>query len=561
MLSNVIGAYLDSLSSEREFDAPFVAILRTQGFYDIHCIHGSYEFGKDFIAKRAETGEVVQYTLQSKLGDIDKSTWERDVRPQAETMAFTPLGHPNLDSSCRQLSVVVITGDFKGQAATQAQTYSASRQERHLPPLVIWTKSELIEMVMQPACLLYYSDLAALLSVASQAKEGLLDVDDIEKFSRRWTNYTDPKNIWRAIVEAAVLGKELERNNLLLYAARVPVGLARAAALWREVQALSPEEQHLAESFVRRDIVRYGTILMGGFTDFHSSQKDIPLVGRHPLSILTCGARALRVGEVLALASLTDASWAESNRAAISDLLGLILSYGCSTRPLGDRFAYGILTLALAADALGMDVRAFLARTAVWVCDCHERDELGMAPVRSEPIDDLWHTVGSLADKPEISRRNESLLAAAVLDACSVLSLRDLYDDCINDFLAVYIIPHRIVPDKPIGEFMIGKEGCVIACYSGDYAEQWEGREGWMNSPLHERSNWPRRFDEAGASWIGVAMGALLRDRWWVYSLRQCYEDLQTAVSPPAPSGSPETSAPDPDDDTPLAGHDRTPSP
>lgn len=529
MLSNVIGAYLDSLSSEREFDAPFVAILRTQGFYDIHCIHGVYEFGKDFIAKRVEAEGVVQYTLQSKLGDIDKTAWERDVCPQADTMAYSNLGHPNLDRSCKQQSVVVLTGAFKGQAAMLAQAYAESRIQRRLPPIEYWTRSTLDEYISQPACLLYYTDLAALLSVASQAREGLLDIDDIEKFSRRWTNYTDQKNIWRAIIEAAVLEKELERNTLLLYAARVPVGLARAAALWREVKALSPEEQHLAESFIRRDIVRYGTILINGLTDFHPSQRDIPLVGRHPLAILTCGSRAIRVAETIALAALTDASWAKSNRSAISDLLGLILSYGCSTRPLGDRFAYGLLAIALAANELGIDVHTFLARTAAWVCDCHERDELGMAPVRSEPIDDLWHTVGSLVDKPDISRRKESLLAAAILDACSVLGLRDLYDDCINDFLAVHIIPHRIVPDKPIGEFMIGKEGCVTA-YSGDYAEQWEGREGWMNSPLHERSHCPRRFDEAGASWIGVAMGALLRDRWWLYSLRDSHKHLADAL-------------------------------
>ena len=55
MLDDVIGNYIDSLT-EREFDAPFMALLRLHGFDDIHFLHGSFEFGKDFIAKRTEDG-------------------------------------------------------------------------------------------------------------------------------------------------------------------------------------------------------------------------------------------------------------------------------------------------------------------------------------------------------------------------------------------------------------------------------------------------------------------------------------------------------------------------
>lgn len=56
MLANVVESYLDSLE-EREFDAPFMALLRALGFWDIHLLHGPFEFGKDFIAK-GNTKEV-----------------------------------------------------------------------------------------------------------------------------------------------------------------------------------------------------------------------------------------------------------------------------------------------------------------------------------------------------------------------------------------------------------------------------------------------------------------------------------------------------------------------
>jgi hypothetical protein len=37
--------------TQREFDAPLLAVLSSQGYYDLHFIHGAFEFGKDLIAK------------------------------------------------------------------------------------------------------------------------------------------------------------------------------------------------------------------------------------------------------------------------------------------------------------------------------------------------------------------------------------------------------------------------------------------------------------------------------------------------------------------------------
>src|SRR5712692_2876237 len=74
MLADVIGTYVDSLT-EREFDAPFIALLRLHGFTDIHFLHGSFEFGKDFIAKGIEDAVRCQYVFQTKAGNIGISDW------------------------------------------------------------------------------------------------------------------------------------------------------------------------------------------------------------------------------------------------------------------------------------------------------------------------------------------------------------------------------------------------------------------------------------------------------------------------------------------------------
>ena len=63
MIADVVGSYLDSLE-EREFDGPFMALLRSLGFRDIHFLHGSFEFGKDFIAKRDDQSGPTQLSFR-----------------------------------------------------------------------------------------------------------------------------------------------------------------------------------------------------------------------------------------------------------------------------------------------------------------------------------------------------------------------------------------------------------------------------------------------------------------------------------------------------------------
>ncbi len=79
-LADAVAAYVESLS-ERELDAPLIALLYRLGFDRVHLTHGSYEFGKDFIAQRDVGGKVYQYCLQSKAGDLSIDGW-RKVRQQ-----------------------------------------------------------------------------------------------------------------------------------------------------------------------------------------------------------------------------------------------------------------------------------------------------------------------------------------------------------------------------------------------------------------------------------------------------------------------------------------------
>ena len=108
---------------EREFDAPFLALLRLQGFYttSISSI-GSFEFGKDFLTKGIYEGKQTQFLFQSKAGDIDLSTWSK-LRGQIDMLRTDSLAHPNFDKNLPRKAILVVTGRLVGGAPLAAQQY------------------------------------------------------------------------------------------------------------------------------------------------------------------------------------------------------------------------------------------------------------------------------------------------------------------------------------------------------------------------------------------------------------------------------------------------------
>jgi len=60
LLDDAVAAFLDAIG-EREFDEPFMALLRAEGYTDVRLVHGETEFGKDVIAKKtASSGSSSQ---------------------------------------------------------------------------------------------------------------------------------------------------------------------------------------------------------------------------------------------------------------------------------------------------------------------------------------------------------------------------------------------------------------------------------------------------------------------------------------------------------------------
>lgn len=185
MLDEVLGSYLDSLS-EREFDAPFMALLRADGFYDIHFLHGPYESGKDFIAKRREDGTVVQYAVQTKAGDLDLAAY-RVVRGQIDDLRRNATGNPGYDKSARSRAVLVTTGRLTGAAPTTAQADQEDLRARGETDFDIWDRERLVELMRDVRETGYpQGATGAFLGLLSAIDQGSIVEDSLESHSRGW---------------------------------------------------------------------------------------------------------------------------------------------------------------------------------------------------------------------------------------------------------------------------------------------------------------------------------------------------------------------------------------
>ena len=129
-LRDVVAVFLDT-ASEREFDAPLLALLSARDFTDVHFLHGGFEFGKDCIAKGLKSpgkdvgsGEpsswiLHQFGIQSKAGDMGLPAW-RDVRAQLDEARLDDLAHPSFDTTLPRAAILVLTGRLRGSARSSA---------------------------------------------------------------------------------------------------------------------------------------------------------------------------------------------------------------------------------------------------------------------------------------------------------------------------------------------------------------------------------------------------------------------------------------------------------
>ncbi len=512
MLSDVIERYLDSLE-EREFDAPFIALLRSLGYWDIHFLHGGYEFGKDFIAKARVDGLESQFAFQTKAGDINRQAWDA-ARGQIDLLRTDAAAHPSFDSTLPRKAVFVTTGRFVGGAPIAAQNY-----RNHLASLgeitfTTWEKQDLIQLISSDPRVLLASDAqGAFLTLLGQIDEGKTSDPDIEGYSRRWLS--SPKSVYQLTIEAAVIAQRLRIAKRLDLACLTALSLLRAT--WTRSHANGPADsgaQLVADAAVQMfrqyawDLfARCGEDMLDpiGFLRQHGS------IASHVSYPVLC----LRTVEFLGLLYLLDAPEDGPRKGELGKFIVLFIAANPGVaHPISDRWAVSLIPAVLTAAQRGetQTIRDLLRDVTKWVADRYDSNSLGLAAADSSPREEVDHLLGDPFEHIQISRRSESYLATVILDLAAILGLGDSFGTARNEFLAVDLTPTMIESLDTTEQYTLRGDELSFTP-NVEYADAWTPQDGWKVAPHHVRARSDYYLQRLGRYWDHLALSSVLRDR------------------------------------------------
>jgi hypothetical protein len=518
MIADVIGSYLDTLG-EREFDAPFMVLLRSLGFYDLHFLHGPFEFGKDFIAKRIDEGKAVQYAFQTKAGNLGVAEWNA-CRGQIDMMRTDALAHPSFDSQIPRKGVFVATGRLVGGASLAAQQYREHLRQLGELDFVTWDREKLIEMMVDaPEVGLAASSNGALLELLGHIDQRRVRENEIEQFSRRWFSSTGSMTFQRSAMEAAVVANRLRRHDRVDQACLVGLGLVRAS--WVKTHGVEPADpQALWGADTGRALFRhYARHLLNNCGE--DLLEPVNIVRNDGASYVTYPARCLRLTEILGLLTLLENESGNVLPNKIGDFLAAFIEKNPGTsHPLSDRWAVSLIppTLALVRSGHRRQVGPMLQQVVKWVADRYEAGSLGLAGPDASTEEEVERLLGNPFEHIQMERRAESYIASVVLDLVAVLEMADLFDVARNEFLAVDIaLPLVEAPDTPT-QYLAGGDGL---CYTAnmEFAHTWNPTDNWKVAPHHQRAL-TSYLNRIGRPWDLLAVSAVLRDRHFVETLR-----------------------------------------
>lgn len=441
MLRSVVQNFVDSLT-ERELDAPLLAILSAHGFTDVHFIHGPYEFGKDVIAKKKDgaTGTIKQYAIQSKAGDLGMTEW-RAVRPQLEECCYNTIAHPGFDASLPRVVVLVTTGRLKGGAQADAQQFVGLCRDRGADDFLVWDADNLVGwMSDDPSLGLAGVGVAdALIEIVAHIRRGRVSEPALERHSRMWTTRAiDGGASPRACLEAAILCSVLHEQHRLDLSCYMALHLYRAA--WRPPD--EPSLDSLAEASLQL-FETYGRELLDQAEPLLTDPRELLLPVVDFTSIVTYPAMVCRLVEIFGILALTsnDASLIERARMAVHVLCETHPGAG---RPPSDQFAVGLIPAVIALRTVSPDsARAYVLTVAQWIVDRHDPDKsgLGLGSLDESGEEVAARLLGGSLTFDGPAPRHSSYLATVILDLLVALGDRELYTLLLANVEALGIVP------------------------------------------------------------------------------------------------------------------------
>jgi len=464
MLDAVVDRYLQGVP-EREFDMPLMALLVSRRFYDIHKLHGAFEFGKDFIAKRDDDdGLVRQYAIQSKAGNINLSSW-REIRSQIDEARFNTIAHPSYDRMLPRRAVLVTTGLLVGGAAADAQQYKEFLDSRNEISFEVWDQDKLRDwLIRDPGCGMADGMAADMLAVIAAAEAGPISHQQVERYTRRWTVIP----LHKVAIEAAVIADRLRTCKRADLAAVTALCALRAAHSQPTVSGVS-----LFSEMAKQLHASYATGLLRQYQDAVTDPGSlIDRLGSAAYPHFTYSVFCHRLAEawsLLALADHVEDNVSEDARMAVKEIVSKQMGVG---RPLSDRWAISLIcvTLSTFRDSPS-EVAKLLESVIVWIADAYD-NRLGLGSADCSELEEIEYILGPSLSHIDIRRRRTSYLATAVLDLCLFFGFRDLYQAAVHDFLTVDLVPTIVLADERVAKWGAGEFG-ILSMPLLRYDETW----------------------------------------------------------------------------------------
>ncbi|WP_168443163.1 restriction endonuclease [Microbacterium sp. K35] len=437
MLHAAVGAFLDTVT-EREFDPTVLAVLTVQGFHDIHFIHGTFEFGKDVIAKRRhpETGVIEQYAIQSKAGDIGQGDW-RAVRPQLEEAGYNTRAHPHFDGTIPRVAVLLTTGRLKGAAPTDAQEYAAAIHRRNEWRIEFWDREHLAAwLVSSPElALVSLDEQSELQRMLTDIRSDAVDEPSLERFTRRWIDAPKPGV---ASLEAAMLINAFQVRSRLDLAAMCALQLFRGACGTEQ-----SETTDLQARSAKRLFQSIALELLEAVAPHLDDPAHLALGDPGPTGMVPYAVTLVRLTEILALAALSSDSTAI--RGELERVVGVLATdHPGVARPISDQFAVSIIPTVLVLHRRDpATAAAYLRSVAKWLMDRTDPafNGLGLGTMDDNPRSVVERLLGGVLEATTLSRSLSSYVLTVLLDICVALDEQDLYRDVLSDARALGITP------------------------------------------------------------------------------------------------------------------------
>lgn len=446
-LADAVAAYVERLT-EREFDAPFIALLHHLGYTDVHLTHGQYEYGKDFIARKVDDGQEVHWCFQTKAGDIKSAQLRVEVQPQILLMRAGTVVHPSFDKDLPRRIVVVTTGRLVGSAGSEFDQVENYFKSLGQPTADLWDIDTLVpDLVSTLVARNGVRTQARLLEMVGRLQNMRGSRADIAGLAAAWVAPgTSAKEHWRDALTACLLASTASKAGREDLAQEAAWHLVRAYHRALE-RGETPNSQlldvaHLAFDAVASEV--WDQIRAAGDPVAVTSRATSAVAAFvvHPIKV----ARLCETLSMLALARL-DAGRTEEAAELLDFIASLVQATPALTHPVGEEWTFSLLatTVALAAGDHRALARTLIEQAAIWLLDWTETGVL-LPRVGASPEEVVDRMLGA-PYRPTRAPGNKSMYSFAVLaDLAALLGEEALMGDIVNDLDALRAMATLVVP-------------------------------------------------------------------------------------------------------------------